>query len=197
MPQEGSVTGWLGRVQAGDAEAAERLWQRYFGRLVGLARAKLRGAPRRAADEEDVALSAFDSFCRGVEQGRFPRLNDRDNLWQLLMVITARKAINLKRDESRQKRGGARAETNPSAREVIELDNVIGEEPSPEFAAQVAEDCQRLLDSLGDERLRTVALCKMEGYTNEEIARQLGCAPRTVERKVGLIRATWEKEYLS
>lgn len=195
MPQEGSVTGWIGGVQAGDAEAAERLWQRYFGRLVGLARAKLRGVPRRAADEEDVALSAFDSFCRGVEQGRFPRLDDRDNLWRLLMVITARKATNLKRDEGRQKRGGARPEADASPREVMELDNVIGDEPSPEFAAQVAEDCQRLLDGLGDDLLRTVALCKMEGYTNEEIARKLGCAPRTVERKLGLIRASWEKEH--
>src|SRR5262245_52761589 len=87
---DGSITGWLGRVAAGDRPAAERLWQRYFHRLVGLARARLRDAPRRAADEEDVALSAFDSFCRGAERGRFPDLADRDGLWALLMTITAR-----------------------------------------------------------------------------------------------------------
>src|SRR5213082_599403 len=106
MPPQGSVTQWLGQAQAGDAAAAQQLWQRYFGRLVGLARVKLRGAPRGMADEEDVALSAFDSFYRGVEQGRFLQLNDRDNLWSLLVVITARKAGKLKRDASRQKRGG-------------------------------------------------------------------------------------------
>src|SRR5262245_35266235 len=106
MPREGSVTRWLEKAQAGDNEAAQQLWQRYFGRLVGLARARLRGLARSLADEEDVALSAFDSFYRGVERGRFPQLNDRDDLWRLLVVITARKAANLIRDESRQKRGG-------------------------------------------------------------------------------------------
>src|SRR5438874_7802874 len=106
MTSEGSVTGWLGQLQGGDPAAAQRLWERYFQRLVGLARDRLRNAPRRAADEEDVALSAFDSFCRRAEQGRFPQLIDRDGLWRLLVVMTARKAAHLKRDAARQKRGG-------------------------------------------------------------------------------------------
>src|SRR5262245_43166917 len=106
MAPEGSVTHWLGQLQAGDPAAAQPLWQRYFRRLVGLARQRLRHAPRRAADEEDVALSAFDSFCRGAEQGKFPRLHDRDNLWRLLVALTARKAVDLIRHEDRQKRGG-------------------------------------------------------------------------------------------
>jgi len=194
MPSKGSVTRWLGQAQAGDAEAAQRLWQRYFSRLVGLARVKLRGLPPGMADEEDVALSAFDSFYRGVEQGRFPRLNDRDNLWSLLVVITARKAGKLKRDQGRQKRGGIRDEQASPPKDDLELEEVIGREPSPDFAAQVAEECQSLLDALPDDETRTIALCKMEGYTTEEIAKKLDCAPRTVERKVRLIRGRWEKE---
>jgi DNA-directed RNA polymerase specialized sigma24 family protein len=194
MSSKGSVTQWLAQVQAGDTEAAQRLWQRYFGRLVALARVKLRGAPHGLADEEDVALSAFDSFYRGVEQGRFPLLQDRDNLWKLLVVITARKAGKLKRDEGRQKRGGPRSGDCAAPQEDQELHEVIGREPSPAFAAQVAEECRRLLDSLKDDAARAVALCKMEGYTNEEIAAKLDCAPRTVERKLGVIRSRWEKE---
>jgi DNA-directed RNA polymerase specialized sigma24 family protein len=194
MSSEGSVTQWLAQAQAGDTEAAQFLWQRYFGRLVALARIKLRGARHGLADEEDVALSAFDSFYRGVEQGRFSRLNDRDNLWKLLVVITARKAGKLKRGESRQKRGGHRPDEGATPRENQELHEVIGRDPSPDFAAQVAEECQRLLDSLKDDVARAVALCKMEGYTNEEIATKLDCAPRTVERKLGVIRSRWEKE---
>jgi DNA-directed RNA polymerase specialized sigma24 family protein len=194
MATKGSVTGWLGQAQAGDVEAAQPLWQRYFGRLVGLAHVKLQGAPRGLADEEDVALSAFDSFYRGVEHGRFPHLNDRDNLWSLLVVITARKAAKLKRDQSRQKRAGPGQGATSLPGDEPELDEVIGREPSPDFAAQVAEECRRLLDALGDEEMRTIALCKMEGYTNGEIAKQLDCAPRTVERKLRLIRGRWEKE---
>src|SRR5215208_3819742 len=109
MSSDGSVTRWLAPLQGGDSAAAEKLWRRYFPRLVGLARKKLTDAPRRAADEEDVALSAFDSFCRLAEQGRFPGLADRDGLWKLLVVITVRKAGRLRRDEGRQKRGGGAA----------------------------------------------------------------------------------------
>jgi DNA-directed RNA polymerase specialized sigma24 family protein len=197
----GSVTHWIGQLRAGDADAAQRLWQRYFRRLVGLARQKLQGSPRRAADEEDVALSAFDSFCRGAERGRFPHLEDRSNLWHLLMVITARKAHHLRRDEGRQRRGGGAVLGEAELEDLLRsaaaepgLDQVLGREPTPEFAAQVADECQHLLQSLAEPELESVALWKMEGYTNEEIADQLGCVPRSVERKLRLIRGIWSQE---
>ena len=101
MRPEASVTQWIERLKAGDPGAAQKLWERYFRRLVGLARQKLRAAPRRAADEEDVALSAFDSFCRGAGQDCFPRLHDRLDLWQLLVLLTARKASDLAEHERR------------------------------------------------------------------------------------------------
>src|ERR1043165_6145431 len=95
-----SVTHWLGQLKAGDWGAAEPLWQRYFPKLVALARARLAGLPRRAADEEDVALSAFDSFCRDAAAGRLPRLDDRDDLWRVLLFITGQKAVDLGRRET-------------------------------------------------------------------------------------------------
>lgn len=193
MPGEGSVTHWLHLLPRGDAEAAQRLWQAYFRRLVGLARIKLSGSPLRGSDEEDVVLSAFDSFFRGVEQGRFPQLKDRDNLWSLLVTITARKAMRCQRDENRLKRGGD-VEINTGDIAAIELESVVGNEPTPEFAAQLAEECERSLNLLDNEELRSVALWKMEGFTNKEIAEKLPCSPRTVERKLELIRRIWEKK---
>jgi DNA-directed RNA polymerase specialized sigma24 family protein len=187
---EGSVSHWLDQLKGGDPAAAQPLWERYFQRLVALARTKLQGAPRQLADEEDVALSAFDSFCRAAGQGRFPQLNDRHDLWRLLVSITARKALDQRRYEGRQKRGGAAAEAD----EAADLAEIVGREPTPAFAAQVAEECQRLLASLGDTELEEVALRKMEGYTTEEIASQLGYVNRTVERKLHLIRSIWSKE---
>src|SRR5580704_3650039 len=145
MSHEGSVTRYIRQMKAGEQAALQKLWEGCFQRLVGLARQRLRGAPRQAADEEDVALSAFDSFCRGAEQGRFPRLDDRDNLWRLLVVITARKACNLRRDENRQKRGGRAAGEAAPNQNDLELEQVIGREPSPAFAAQLADACQHLL----------------------------------------------------
>jgi DNA-directed RNA polymerase specialized sigma24 family protein len=191
----GSVTVWIAQLQAGDGAAAQCLWERYYRRLVGLARHKLLDRPRALADEEDIALSAFDSFCRGVGHGRFPRLADRDDLWQLLVLLAARKAAHVIRDEARQKRGGgALVHLSALADEDTRLAGLIGPEPTPEFAAQVAEECRRLLDRLGQDELRAVALAKMEGYTNEEIARQQGCVVRTVERRLRTIRSLLQQE---
>jgi DNA-directed RNA polymerase specialized sigma24 family protein len=190
MAGQGSVSRWLSLLQAGDAAAAQPLWERYSRRLVGLARRKLQGTARQVADEEDVVLSAFDSFCRNAQDGRFPQLSDRDDLWRLLVLLTARKASHLRRDQGRQKRGGGQ----PAGSETAVLEEVLGREPSPELAAELADQCRRLLASLGDPDLEAVALWKMEGYDNAEIAARLGCAPRTVERRLQLIRKLWEKE---
>jgi DNA-directed RNA polymerase specialized sigma24 family protein len=189
----GSVTVWLAALRVGDPLAAQRLWEGYFQSLVDLARRKLLGRPRSVADEEDVALSAFDSFCRGAASGRFPQLADRDDLWQVLVVLTARKAYRLIRHEARQKRGGgAVRHLSVLADEEAGVLEVVGPEPTPEFAALVAEECRRLLDGLGNDELRSVALWKMEGYTTDEIAARLGCVPRTVERKLRVIRGLWD-----
>lgn len=183
----GSVSGWLDRLQGGDRDAARRLWERYFPKLVRLAHAKLRGA-RPAADAEDVALSAFDTFCRNAEGGRFPDLLDRDGLWALLVVVTSRKAAHRLRDEQRLKRGGATERTE------LAPDDLLGGEPDPAFAAEMAEECRRLLRLLADPLLETVALRKMEGCSTDEIATQLGYAPRSIKRKVQMIRSRWERE---
>ena len=161
----GSVTAWIGQICAGDHDVAQQLLQRYFQRLVALARQKLRGAPRGMADEEDVALSAFKSFCRGAEQGRFPQLSDRYDLWRLLFV-----------------------------KSTAPFDKISSQEPTPEQAVLVAEQFRLLLDALKDETLQAVAVAKMEGYKNKEIAKQIKRTVPTVERKLNLIRTKWKKE---
>ena len=188
-PTDDPVTVWLGQLRAGNAAAARPLWEKYFHRLVGLARKRLRDAPRRAADEEDVALSAFDSFCRHAEAGRFPDLADRDSLWRLLAHFTLRKAAHHLRDAARHKRGGAVANEGSAM-----LDETFGREPDPALAAEVAEECERLLAALGSSELRQIALLRMDGHSVEEIARRLGPAARSIKRKLHLIRSIWERE---
>jgi DNA-directed RNA polymerase specialized sigma24 family protein len=194
-----AISGWLSRLKGGDQAAAQKLWECYFQRLVGVARHKLQGAALRTSDEEDVALSAFASFCRGVERGRFPQLLDRHNLWRLLVVITARKAIRqLEYEDALKRNPEAPAGGGPgSAAEAVVIDQLLGREPTPEFAVSVAEEYQRLLDRLGDDQLRSVAVWKTEGYTNTEIAARLGRTPRCVERKLQVIRSLLEQELKS
>jgi DNA-directed RNA polymerase specialized sigma24 family protein len=180
----GSVTGWLDQLKAGDKAAAQELWERYFARLVTLAGHRLRGV-RRDVDEEDVALSALKSALLGVQNNRFPNLNDRSELWPLLVTITARKAANEWKRQHVQKR-------DPSMEIAIPDDEwIAGNEPTPDFALRITEAIQTLVRELGDETLRTIAHQKLEGYSNEEIAKTLNVSTRTVVRKLARIRLEW------
>jgi RNA polymerase sigma factor (sigma-70 family) len=199
MSSPGSVSRWIAALKEGDPAAAQPLWERYYRQLVALARKKLRSTRGRTADEEDVVQNAFHSFFRAVGEGRFPRLDDRDSLWRLLVVITANKALRQLAHDHRQKRGGGTTTTSMGIYPIGPGDDAalvqfMGDEPSPDFAAQVAEEYRRLLDQLGDDSLRQVAVWKMEGYTNDEIAEKLACSRRTVARKLDAIRILWSEE---
>ncbi len=193
---QGSITGWIASMKAGDLAAAQPLWERYFARIVVLARARLRTSGRRgrdaASDEEDAALSAFDSLCAGLARGQFPQLADRDDLWRLLVVITTRKVQAQSRRQLRQKRGGGKVQPACDVDEPDSDDDLlaraVGSEPTPEFAAMVAEDNRLLIARLDDDVLRKVAVLRMEGFTTDAVADQLGCARRTVARQLALIR---------
>ena len=146
------------------------------------------------ADGEDVALSVFDRLVRAVAAGRFPRLDNRDDLWQVLLVLTARKAATAARDEGREKRGGGRAAHRLAAdgSDAPGLD-VPGPDPDPAEAAALAEGLERLLADLGDDQLRQIAVWKLEGDSNEEVAGRIGRAVATVERKLKRIREIWSR----
>jgi DNA-directed RNA polymerase specialized sigma24 family protein len=193
---EGSVTRWLADLKLGRNAAAQPLWERYFARMVELARLRLRSSRHKDAgsDEEDAALSAFDSLCAGLAKGRFPNLADRDDLWRLLVVITNRKVHAQARRQLRQKRGGGQVRpasdlADPASDSDDDvLAQAVGAEPTPEFAAMIAEEYRQLLERLDDDMLRKVAMLRMEGHTCDEVAAQLGCARRTVARQLALIR---------
>jgi DNA-directed RNA polymerase specialized sigma24 family protein len=197
MTTTGSVSLLLRRLPQKEQTTFQKLWDAYYLRLVRLARRNLRSLPRAGEDEEDLALSAFNSFFRCAVEGRFPQLADRDDLWQVLVRVTRCKALNLLKHESRQKRGGGRVVSEsalPAEDEGRAFAEMIGREPDPAFAAQVAEECQRLLELLQDSNLRQVAVMKMEGHTNHEIADKVGRSVPTVELRLRRIRKLWEKE---
>ena len=194
----GSVTQLIAEVKDGDQQAAQAIWERYFQRLASLARRKLADSPRAAADEEDAALSAFGSMLRGVELGRFKRLDDRDDLWQVLVMLTVRKAINQRNRETAERRGGGRVRgesvfTAPGARGEREREGIaqiVDSLPSPDMLVEL-EDELRLLFELLDDDQRQMVLWRLEGHTNREIAQRLERTISWVERKFRLIRQAW------
>ena len=172
---------WLSQLKDGDAAAARQLWDTYFLRMVEVARLKLHGTRTRMADEEDVALSAFKSFCRGACDGRFPQLPEHEDPWPLLLALTNHKAIDLVRHERRVKRGGPglasrRPETPESARgDDGVLSQLIGQEPDPAWTYEdhrgfsAGPRPHERHPAPGDRPL------EIEGFTTEEIAAKLGC----------------------
>jgi RNA polymerase sigma factor (sigma-70 family) len=200
MPDEkGSVSIWIDRLKTGQDDAVAAIWQRYFTRLVGLAHKRLGGVPYRSDVAEDVAVSVFHSFCQRAGASGFQRLDDRGDLWQLLAVLTTRKAVSARRREGAAKRGAGQVVAasdlaKPDDQIADVFSNQAAAEPTPEEAAAATEEFHRLLDLLGDDQLRQVARDRLEGYSNEEIADRMGTSLATVERKLMRVRARWQQE---
>jgi DNA-directed RNA polymerase specialized sigma24 family protein len=200
MSTDGSITRWIADLESDQVdEAQEQLWQRYFRRLLGLARLKLGETPRAVADAEDVVTIALQSFFADHARGRFPQLQDRDDLWPLLAKITAHKALDQQRWVMAEKRGGGRVRGDSAmigpADSIADwpaslLENEIG----PDSLVAITEQCDRLMALLPDEQLRQIAQRRLEGYTNAEIAKELEVIERTVERRLHLIRSLWSGE---
>jgi DNA-directed RNA polymerase specialized sigma24 family protein len=201
----GSITRWLVGLKAGRPDAVDAIWRRYYDRVFAVARRHLGQCPHQAVEDgEDVALSALNGLAAGAAQGRFDHLDDRTDLWQVLAAITVKKASHRRRWYDRWKRSGRPASGGPataSARprrpaspdEAGLLARAVSKEPIPELSAILREQLEQLLEALTDPTLRQIAEWRIEGASNTEIARRLGRAVRTVERKLELIRLTWEK----
>lgn len=193
---EGSVTGWVRLTKQGDDDAAQKLWERYFQRIVQLAHRRIEGFSA-AFDAEDVALSTFDQVIRAMREERLETMADRCDLWQILRVHTMRRALDRFRTEGAAKRGGGRVanETQPQTKRVdIDLDRLPSRMDDPQFTSMMSEECLRLLTALQDDELEQVAKSKLEGLTNDQIAADLGYSRRTVQRMLQNIRAIWSRE---
>jgi RNA polymerase sigma factor (sigma-70 family) len=200
MNSNDSVTAWLNELKQGESDAAERLWKQYVEQLVRLADRKLGKLPKRVADAEDVVLSAFRHFLNGVEENRFAKLEDRHDLWSVLVMLTERRAIGLRRQEKAQKRGGGKVRgesifERPGQSNQPGIDAVLEpRDATPGFAIEFADELRRRLDQLTDQLQRHIVLGKIEGKTNREIARDLEISVSSVERKLSLIRDSWRSE---
>jgi DNA-directed RNA polymerase specialized sigma24 family protein len=196
---QGSVTQLIIELRSDEPairEAAARLvWGRYLGALLTLARSHLSARVRCREDEEDVLQSMYKSFCLRQRRGDFD-LASRDELWGLLVKITLRKARNTANRHVQGKRDIRREDVGPTTDRGGEpsgnlFDGIDSDGPTPAEAALLNEALERRFQSLADPILRQIALAKLEGYTNQEIAGELDCTVRTVERKLDRIRTYW------
>ncbi|MBL8892431.1 MAG: hypothetical protein JNL67_20820 [Planctomycetaceae bacterium] len=196
MENDQPITQWIDGLRQGDDESVRRIWESLFDRLLQVARKRLKSAKTAAYDEEDVVVSAFKSFCLGVRLGRYPKLQSREDLWRLLFVITSRKVADQFVFQQREKRDARREVVEADMNGVSQHGNTawfLSKEPTPQFAAECADQLRFLLAQLQHEDLKRVAILKMEGYTNPEISEKLGRSLTTIERKLRTIREIWSQ----
>ncbi len=198
---EHSVTEWLAALKAEESIAGQRLWERYVEKLATLARKKLARTSRRSSDEEDIVIEVFTDFLNGVRDRRFERLSDRDDLWQILTMLTERNVISHIRYETAAKRGKGRVHGESVFAGSSELSSspgisqIAGREPTPEFAAEAAETLGKLMELLQSDLLRALARDNLAGYNQQEIADRHAISLPTVQRKLKLIREMWQREF--
>ncbi len=189
----GSVTDWLHSLESDDSEAIQRLWDRYFDKLVELAGRRA----KHSADDESIASSVFASLWRGARAGRFRKVQNRDELWWLLLKLTRMKIADDSRKRSAQKRGGniPHVALSKDSEHGATFEELVSQEPTPDDLVALDEEFSRLLSDLRDDQLRRIAILRMEGYSHEEIASELDVSTATVARKLRLIRGTWATEF--
>jgi RNA polymerase sigma factor (sigma-70 family) len=200
MASLGSVSAWIEQLKAGEDAALERLHQRFWPFLVHQARRKLEGMPRRAADEEDVAQQAFWGFYQSLKAGRVPQLANRQDLLALLTHITACQAVNQIKHEvgvARRGQGRVRGESGfdmltESGEQKPGLAQAEDSGLSPAAQAMLQDCYQHYVEALPD-HLRPFAELHLAGLTHREIAAKMGCTERTVDRKVALVLAKWQR----
>ncbi len=196
MSQAHSITELLHRLENEESDAARRIWDRFIHRLIYESRDRLMNLPRRAVDEEDVAAMAFQAFFDGVAQNSFQRLENRDDMWQVLAMLAERRAMDVMRMELADMRGGGKNRGESVFENLLGEDSAaggIGEMPDlePEVIDGFTKETRERLEEL-EESVREVVMLKLQGYTNEEVSEQLDMALRTVERKLQLARSQWE-----
>ena len=185
-----SITEWISRLRTGEEAAAEAIWNQFFGRACSLARARLGVSARRDRDEEDIAISAMNALVCGAQSGRFRKLENRSDLWQILAMITVRRVIDVQRDLGRRREVGE-SSLNSTERPPRGLDQMADSLTEREFVDSLWLEADEMISRL-EPKLRPIALKKLEGFTNEEIAAQQGRSVATIERYLKRIRLCWQ-----
>lgn len=190
-----SVTDWLRALEQGRDDSAQKLWDRFSPEMHVLAKQRMRRLKNRVVvDEEDIVQNAFASFCLAARNGQYSTVANRNELWGLLVVITLRKVGQQGQYTAATKRGAGQLLDQAARREAVgsKLERIATDSDDPAIKLVLAEEAEVLLSKLDDQELRSVAVMRLAGHTNDEIADALGYTRRTVQRMLAVIRSTWE-----
>jgi len=187
----------LQAMQRGEEQAFDVFFQEHYDRLVRFAKKKIGSFPLRTFDEEDLALSAMNSLFDGLRENLIAAQSNVD-LWRILVSIVNRKLINLRERVMAQKRGGGNVRGDSIWTQTSE-DNFFHQQKdhrldnAPDACIELLETTDRLFRKLENDDQRKIARLLLEGYRIDDIATELDCVRRTIERKIVRIRELWSE----
>jgi RNA polymerase sigma-70 factor (ECF subfamily) len=181
----------VNRCRAGDADAARVLFERYVDRLVAVARRRLSQPMNRRVDPEDIVQSVFRTFFGRLKGGQF-HLEQQNDLCKLLVRITVNKTLRQVAYQKAAKRDpGQEAHSDDGARDQVL--QVLAREPDPEEANAFLDQLEHFLTQLAPDERRILEM-RMQGYSNEDICKELGIYDRKIRRVLERIRGLAEQE---
>lgn len=196
MEAKPAVTDWITQLQNGHSSACDRLWPFYLQRLTGLIRHKLESSRMEVSDEEDVLIDTCEVCFRKIKEGIYPNIASRHDLWRLLTTIATRKSIDQIRKSrkgiDRLRQDSSFVHTSDSSFEINHVESAMGAEPTPEFAAMVADESRYRL-SLVPEKMKEVVMLRLQGHTLKEIVKETGISLPTVHRYLSYVREIWNE----
>lgn len=187
-----SVTEWLTKLKAGQAQAADAIWKRYYPKLVLVASKRLALNPDRAVEGEDLVQSSFRNVCLAVLEGKYSQIENRTELWNLLFVATINRIRQHYRELNTQRRGRQTRHVS-----LWNDPSILADLRTPAAEAQVADLLEYLFNRLDQEDptggLRQIALLHLEEHSASSIAKILRRRKTTVLISLRLIRSLWEE----
>lgn len=190
----GSITEMLSGFDGQETQAIQKIWDEFFARLCRFAESRIYNRHKRLSSGEDIASITMQALFQGFQDRRFQDVRNRDDLWQLLTLIASRKTINVAKNLDRERRGGGRVRGDSALGDenAQQAYAFIQHELTPSEWLEYEELSQELFQTLPNDSLREVAELRLAGLAKQEIAANLKCHVRTIERKLKLIRSIWE-----
>jgi RNA polymerase sigma-70 factor (ECF subfamily) len=194
MSESSANRNLLRQLRGGDEEAARKVFDAYVDRLVALARRRLSQRLAGRVDPEDIVQSVYRTFFGRMRAGQF-HINDQDDLCKLLMRITVHKTLRQVAYHQAAKRdAGQEAAQGEHSNEMLQ--QLLDEEPTPQTAVAFVDQLEHFLSRLKPGE-RQILEMRLQGYSNEEIAKKLNIYDRKIRRVVERIRGLAEQDGLA
>ncbi len=187
----GTITRLLRQLPSKDEQVVQEVFNFYFQDLARRAKKVLsdRGGVI-ASDEEDLAMLVMTAFLKDATEGELGDMRSRHDVWRMLSKRVRQRAINMVRDERRNK-GKEVGESIFRNADGAWDPTGIDQQPGRNID-DLTQFHHELIEAVNDPIEQQIATLLLEGKDVSDISHQLGKSPATIYRKLKNIKEIWD-----